>query len=232
MSTYQYGALDPVKNIDVNGDSIWYSFNKNVITMHMTGKVINGSKDDINMKETVSDMIGDISDSFQGKFNIGNKEYTMASDIKLEAVSSMDEVGSSDHLIVLAHATGKGARGPTNEIGGKTIHVASSDYPEKGTVSGLFGLSNTRSLVHEVGHTAGLSHFTGFGSDNLMKQKVGGTDLSPGQLKSMFNHRGAINKGSNSTTNPYTGQRSPNSTIFDRNTRAIGSITNVGLRTK
>ena len=167
---------------------------------------------------------------------MNGKDYVMKSDIQLEAVTSMDDVGSSDHLIVLANASGDKARGSTNEIGGKTIHVASSDYPEKGTMSGLVGWSNTRTTVHEVGHAAGLEHFKGFGMGNIMKQGGSGTSFNSEQMGTMYKNRGSINRGSNSLSNPYTGQKSPNPSIINYNINIRGyeraHINNVGLRTR
>jgi RHS repeat-associated protein len=40
LSPYQYGANNPVNNLDINGDSIWYSVQDKVITMHLTAKVL------------------------------------------------------------------------------------------------------------------------------------------------------------------------------------------------
>ena len=56
FTPYQYGANNPINVVDINGDSIWYTRNENVITMHITGKVMNGSSDNIDMGETIADM--------------------------------------------------------------------------------------------------------------------------------------------------------------------------------
>ena len=58
----------------------------------------------------------------------------------------MDDVGDSDHLIVLANASGKEgtARGAANQIGGKVMHVDANDYPTNGGFSGFFGLSDKK----------------------------------------------------------------------------------------
>lgn len=60
LSPYQYGANNPVNNIDINGDSIWYTLNDNIVTMHVAAKIFNNSSDNINMKRAAKDIVSDI----------------------------------------------------------------------------------------------------------------------------------------------------------------------------
>ena len=57
---YQYGANNPVNNIDVNGDSVWYTRNGDIVTMHVTAKIFNNSSDNINMARAAKDIVSDI----------------------------------------------------------------------------------------------------------------------------------------------------------------------------
>ena len=47
LSPYQYGANNPICNVDVNGDSIWYTIKDNIITLNHT---MDSSGDDKRIK--------------------------------------------------------------------------------------------------------------------------------------------------------------------------------------
>ncbi|GHV25129.1 hypothetical protein FACS1894176_02890 [Bacteroidia bacterium] len=49
LSTYAYCGNNPVNAYDLHGDSIWYTRDQDNVTMHVTGKVINNSSDNINV---------------------------------------------------------------------------------------------------------------------------------------------------------------------------------------
>ena len=180
MTPYQYAANNPVNFVDINGDSIWFSLNYDKggelsgVTMNVTGKVMNLSSRDVDVGEAVSDISDGIRSSFTGTVKVDGKEVSLNTNVQLSEATSLDQVEKSDHLVVLADATGEAgtARGASSQIGGKVTHVDASDFPTKGGLSGFFGLSNTRTTVHEFGHLAGLEHNNGFW--NLMKQGATG----------------------------------------------------------
>lgn len=221
-----------MNSIDINGDSIWYTRNDNVITMHITGKVYNGSDDDIDMDEAISDMKDALADAFSGKFEDGGKTYEFTTDIQLEEAKSMDDVEDSDHLVVLANGKEEPgyARGATSMDGGKVIHAYSGDYPSNAWYSP--GWSTTKTVVHEFGHAAGLKHT----SSGLMKQGGSSESVSSKQLKSMLGARTSINKGPNTITNPYTGKKSPYPYLHYYNAKLKryerAHVNSVGLTTK
>jgi RHS repeat-associated protein len=227
LSPYSYAANDPINLVDINGDSIWFTIKDNVVTMHVTGKVMNLSSKDTDMDETVSDISKGLASSFSGKITIDGKKYKMNTSIDLQIAESMDDVAASDHLIILADATGEPgtARGAAN-IGGKTIFADANDFPEKGTLSGLLGWSNTRTVLHEFGHSAGLEHGSG-----LMRQGGLGTSLSSNQLQSIYDGRRSLNTGNNYQTD-FLGRKRPdiNLQYLDGKGRVHrGTINNVGL---
>ncbi len=205
LSNYQYAANNPICNIDVNGDSIWYTRNDNNITMHVTGKVFNTSSDNINVTRAASNIASGIDAAFSGEFKVDGQTYTLQTDIQLEAVSSMEDVAAYDHLLNIMNADGEGARGAVNEIGRKVINVASVDYANDNWFSNTFSWNNTRTAVHEFGHAAGLTHESASGWGNLMTQRGDGTNVTSSQRQSMINRASSINKG----TNSYIGRPYP-----------------------
>ncbi len=233
LSPYQYTANNPINYIDVNGDSIWFSFQRNKqneitgVTMNVTGKVLNASSRDVDVDEAISDISDGISSSFSGTVTVNGKEASFSTNVQLSEATSIDQVEASDHLVVLANATGQegSARASSNQIGGKVIHADASDFPEKGGISGFFGISNTRSVLHEFGHLSGLEHNGGF--LNLMKQGARGSYLSDEQLQKSLNRRGSLNLGANVVTDSFTRRRIPNPILRYRG--SVGHINQVGL---
>ncbi|WP_289059572.1 hypothetical protein [uncultured Bacteroides sp.] len=196
ISPYAYCANNPINAIDLNGDSIWYTIDKDVVTMHVTGKIIDSSSDGINVNRAASDIASGISDVFSGVFKFEGQTYTLQTDVQLDAVSSMDDVMDSDHLFVLRDADGQSARGAVNMIGGKVINLASSDYTNDNWFSNTFFSNNIQTALHEFGHTAGLIH-TDPRSNNLMEPGGSRTNITSEQRATMMNMRSRINGGSN-----------------------------------
>ena len=199
ISPYAWCGNNPVNNVDLHGDSIWYTMgDNNVITMHMTGKVINNSGDNINMKRAANDIASGIDKSFSGKFKKDGVTYTLKTDIQLEAVTSMNDVAESDHLFVMEDGEGGAGsdRGVINENGGKVMTLYAGDYRNDNWFSNSFLPNDTRSAVHEFGHAAGLIHSNLSG--NLMKQRSSGTNVTSEQREKMYDRRNTINRGPNS----------------------------------
>ncbi len=73
ISPYAYCANNPINAIDLNGDSIWYTIDKDVVTMHLTGKIIDSSSDGINVNRAASDIASGISDVFSEYLNLKDK---------------------------------------------------------------------------------------------------------------------------------------------------------------
>jgi RHS repeat-associated protein len=200
ISPYVYCANNPINAYDLHGDSIWYTQNNNVITMHVTGKVINKSSDNINVGRAAKDIASGINDAYSGEFKMNGTTYTLQTDVQLEVAGSMDDVAESDHLFVLSDADGdeNSARGATSMDGGKVITIAASDYANDNWFSNNLSWNNTRSAEHEFGHAAGLSHESASGKRNLMTQRKGGTNVTSEQRVIMQRRQNTINRGPNS----------------------------------
>lgn len=158
-----------MNNIDVNGDSVWYTRNGDIVTMHVTAKIFNNSSDNINMARAAKDIVSDIKSTYEGKFEWSdNKTYNLKVDMDLKVATSMKDVENSDHLFVLADSDSKGARGATSMLGGKVMTLASSDFANNNWLSNNLSYNKTFTATHEFGHAIGLSHSQN--PFNIMKQ--------------------------------------------------------------
>jgi hypothetical protein len=202
-SPYSYAVGNPVNVIDIRGDSIWYTRQDNVITMHVTGNVINQSSSNINMQRRAENIASGIANAFTGTVEMNGQEYNMVVDAQIGVASSMADVASSDHLFVYADRNREAniqGEGVTSEFGGKVMT--------------LYSGASTRSAVHEFGHAAGLGHKSATGPFNIMNQgQYFGASVSSYQRQLMIQQysSGGVNRGANSfNPNPYN----PNSTVI------------------
>ena len=225
LSPYQYGANNPVNNIDINGDSIWYTLNDNIVTMHVTTKIFNNSSDNINMKRAAKDIASDIKSSYEGEFEWSDgKIYNLKVDMDLKVVTSMKDVESADHLFVLADSDGEGARGATSMSGGKVMTLASKDFADDNWLSNNLSHNNTFTATHEFGHAAGLPHSKN--PFNIMKQGGVFHNSNSAQRKIMLQQQYNINRGSNSLN--YMNRKIPYPYVhYDNN---IVDVYSLGLK--
>ena len=225
LSPYQYGANNPVNNIDINGDSIWYTLNDNIVTMHVTAKIFNNSSDNINMKRAAKDIVSDIKSTYEGEFEWSDgKTYNLKVDMDLKVVTSMKDVESADHLFVLADSDGEGARGVTSMSGGKVMTLASRDFANNNLLSNNLSHNNTFTATHEFGHAAGLLHSKN--PFNIMKQGGVFHNSNSTQRKVMLQQQYNINRGSNSLN--YMNRKIPYPYVhYDNN---IVDVYSLGLK--
>lgn len=245
LSPYQYATDDPVKNIDVNGDSTWTTTTttKNADgtttvtnTIHITGKVLDlaGVKKGGGGCTSSKDAAGDLAKGINERFNKqSTRDYDETSktttvykfDVQFTVAKSMDEVSSSDHLLVvvddvLGKADPKLGGGDAGGIGADQGKVA---YIE-----------NTKNLdflveqgVHEIGHNMGADHYTGTDPGNFMSYDQSRWHFDKQQITAMYRNSlgGYLNMGSNSqqavqSTNNWFFHTSTNEEPYYKNVQA------------
>lgn len=223
ISPYAFCAGNPINNIDINGDSIWYTRANDIITMHVTAKVIDYSSGNVNVEKRAGQIAKRLARDYSGTVIIDGQEYQMVVDADIQGAQSMNDVAGSDHLFAYADRTNEIVEGASN-IGGKAIILGSG--------------ASLRGTSHEFGHAAGLQHPTSFAFFNLMSPGswTSGSNITSNQRSIMYQQRGNINKYPNSVPrNPYI----PNSIhipypyLHNAITgQRIGHIGQVGLRYK
>jgi RHS repeat-associated protein len=233
LSGYQYALNNPVINIDINGDSTWTTTStektadgKTITThtLHITGKVLDLSG--VETQGGAGGLVEGVNENLNRSEYVderkGNKEIWKV-DAQFTLANSMDDVSSTDHLLVVVDdvtgkadpALGGGEAGGLAKIYGKIAYVENTSDKD-------FLIENS---VHEIGHNMGLRHEAN-GAGNYMSYDQVRWKFSPLQLMMMYNmsKNGALNKGSNSqrsvqTTNNWFFHTSSNIAPYKLNTK-------------
>jgi RHS repeat-associated protein len=206
-SPYSYGLNNPALYVDINGDSVWTTTqthtdaNGNVTvtnTINITGKVLRQSSGTAKAQEVATGLNARLNaqkDTSGPKKNADGTTTTTITKINANftAASSMSDVSSKDHLVVIVdNVTGKadpklggGEAGGLAVLGGQIAYVENAGAVE--------------SAFHEVGHNLGMEH-PDSNNGNPMSYNGSGNNFSSLQMMQTYNRarNGALNQGSNS----------------------------------
>jgi hypothetical protein len=237
--SYQYAANDPIKNIDVNGDSIWVTTTVEDIknskgrvighnvshVVHVTGKVLDLAGIGSASLENYVSELNRVGNGL-GKFidlNTGER-VSIKFDFDFCIAKSMGDVSPSDHLIAIVDNVegkadpnlGGGDAGGLAERNGKIAYIE-NDSESNWLVS---------TSIHELGHNFGLDHERN-GSGNWMSYDKNPSKYEPWQLLQIVDDakKGRLNQGQNyersiKSTNNWFWHTSTNTAPYYKNTIA------------
>ncbi len=158
MTPYQYGANNPIKFIDVNGDSIAVnvitgggSKGQDLVQIHVTGKVVDNTSKGLSQKR-LDRMAKRISKQVQKSFTGKSKSLEFETTTDITASSTSNPVEKSDHVFKIVDDVGAATTGTlsgeSNPGRAKPFEYAIFLRPE----------ASARTAAHELGHSIGLAH--------------------------------------------------------------------------
>ena len=176
--------------------------------MHVTGKVLNDSSNDIDMDFATNSISKAISRTYQGEM----ENVAFETDVNLSVAGSMDDITESDHVFVLTDKIIQPQEGTvygvSNYMGGKVAFI-DADY-FTGIYDRMLGSRNYGSFTaaHEFGHLLNLEH-NKTNPFNVMRSNGMFYGINQSQLKQIYKNwsTGQLNYGSNTVRLPLVGKR-------------------------
>ena len=153
-SGYVFSIDNPIKLIDSDGNKwdIHTSKNKDGKTnvlINVTGVVYNNSSD---KKININNVRDQIKAQIESRYTFSSKKYNVKTNINLRVVNSVEVIQKDDHVfeIVDQNRFASNSILATSDLNGLHIRIGPR------AVKGLLNGSNTRTIPHELGHSAGL----------------------------------------------------------------------------
>ena len=204
QSPYSFGLDNPIKVIDVGGDSVWVTQTsyplrngtcKVIKTIHVTVAVYNAASETHNMVALASRMQSDLNRALTDQqYHLGEsgEQISYVADVQVRAASCMDEVLPTDHLITLVDDVTAGD-GLLMESYGVSMLNGQSAFVQADNQS--YGQILSTAL-HELGHLMGLREHREDPS-NYMSIGDAGTTFDRIQLNTIVKRAedGVLNEG-------------------------------------
>ncbi len=169
LSPYNFGANNPITNIDIAGDSIWVTIKTQQIgdkiiitrTIHTTIAVLNTS-DDVHDMEKVTEAIRAGLVNSLTMYDVGgagpNAVINYRADVQVRAVTDMGQVDPTEHLMVIVDDVTYDEGLFSNTVGvaimyGQIAYIETTSLLNDRDFDDMI-----RTAIHEWGHNAGLGH--------------------------------------------------------------------------
>ena len=160
---YHYTLNNPIKYVDINGDSVNVSESYNEetktrnVNIYFEYAVKNSSKDKINMNVLLTAINSQLLNTYLKNEKDGESGVTTVVNLELKGrvLGKGDKRKKSEHLIEVKDAKEpafSGFYGSTSGFGGTEITLGS------GAVKGIVAGADLVTVPHEVGHAFGLIH--------------------------------------------------------------------------